>query len=119
MGLNKLSNELLRKMIAELKEEEFDLGITIDIKDGCMEVHPRNITTFKEMCALLFHLVGYIKLSEKKIWKKKNKKEAGENLNKIILQIVKSGLRVERNESLVLHTALLLKGISKDKYKHG
>lgn len=114
MNLNKLSNELLRKMIAELKEEEFDLGITIDIKDGCMKVEPRNITTFKEMLALLFHLVGYIKLSEKKMREKKDEKESEEQFKEIVLQIVKSGLRVESNESLVLHTALLLKGISKD-----
>lgn len=109
MDLNKLSNELLRKMIAELKEEEFDLGITIDIKDGCMKVEPRNITTFKEMLVLLFHLVGYIKLSEKKMREKKDKKENNKQFNETILQIVKSGLRVESNESLVLHTALLLK----------
>ena len=84
-----------------------------------MEVDPRNITNFKEMCALLFHLVGYIKLSEKKMWNKKDKKEKEEKFKEIILRIVKAGLRVESNESLVLHTALLLKGISKDKYKHG
>lgn len=119
MDLNKLTNELLRKIIAELKEEDFDLGVTIDIKDGCMKVEPRNITTFKDMLALLFHLVGYIKLSEQKIWKKKDKKENNKQFNETILQIVKAGLRVESNESLVLHTALLLKGISKDKHKHG
>ena len=91
MDLNKLSNELLRKMIAELKEEEFDLGITIDIKDGCMKVEPRNITTFKEMLALLFHLVGYIKLSEKKIWKKKIKKRREKILIKLYYKLLNRG----------------------------
>lgn len=109
MDLNKLSKELLRKIIAELKKEEFDLGITIDIKDGCMKVEPRNITNFKEMLVLLFHLVGYIKLSEKKMREKKDEKESGEQFKEIVLQIVESGLRVESNESLVLNTALLLK----------
>lgn len=106
MDSNKLTNELLRKTIAEFKKEKFDLGITIDIKDGCMKVEPRNITTLREMGALLFHLVGYIKLSEEKMCDKKEQKE---QLNEIILKIVKSGLRVKSNESLVLHTALLLK----------
>ena len=109
MNLNKLNKEPLKEIIAELKKEEFDLGITIDIKDGCMKVEPRNITNFKEMLVLLFHLVGYIKLSEKKMREKKDEKESEEQFKEIVLQIVKSGLRVESNESLVLHTALLLK----------
>lgn len=109
MDLNKLSKELLRKIIAELKKEEFDLGIAIDIKDGCMEVEPRNITEVKEILALLFHLVGYIKLSEKKAWNKRDKEEHEKRLMEIILRIVKAGLRVESRESLVLHTAILLK----------
>lgn len=84
MDLNKLNKESLKEIIAELKKEDFDLGITVDIKDGCMKVEPRNITTLREMGALLFHLVGYIKLSETKTCKKKDEKEE-EKLNKLIL----------------------------------
>lgn len=118
MNSNKLTKESLKEII-NLKKENFDLGIMIDIKDGCIEVEPRNITTLREMGALLFHLVGYIKLSEKKVREKKDKEGQEEKLMEVILRIVKAGLRVESNESLVLHTALLLKGISKDKHKHG
>lgn len=114
MDSNKLSNELLRKMIAELKEEEFDLGITIDIKDGCMKVEPKNITNFKEMLVLLFHLVGYIKLSEKKMREKKDEKESEEQFKEIVLNVVRAGLRTKSNESLVLNTAFLLIKTSKD-----
>ena len=103
----------LKEIIAELKEEDFDLGVTIDIKDGCMKVEPRNITTLREMGALLFHLVGYIKLSKTKTCKKKDEKEE-EKLNKLILNIVKTGLKTKSNESLVLNTAFLLRKTSKD-----
>lgn len=115
MDLNKLNKGSLRKIIAELKEEDFDLGITINIKDGCMEVEPRNITAFNEMCALLFYLIGYIKLSQKEMWKKKDEKEQKEKFNEIMLAIAKAGLRVESDEFHVLNTALLLKGTSKGK----
>lgn len=114
MDSNKLTNELLRKTIAEFKKEKFDLGITVDIKDGCMKVEPRNITDFRKMGALLFYLMGYIKLSQKETWEKKDGKWKGKKLNEIILNIVKTGLRTKSNESLTLNTALLLKGISKD-----
>ncbi|MGP1380887.1 MAG: hypothetical protein ACTTKR_01030 [Dialister pneumosintes] len=114
MNLNKLNKESLKEIIAELKEEEFDLGIAIDIKDGCMKVEPRNITNFKEMLVLLFHLVGYIKLSEKKMREKKDEKEREEKLNEIILNVVRVGLRTKSNESLVLNTAFLLIKTSKD-----
>lgn len=114
MNLNKLNKESLKEITAELKKEEFDLGITIDIKDGFMKVEPRNITTLRKMGALLFHLVGYIKLSEKKTLKKKDEKERGEKLNELILNVVREGLRVESDESLVLNTAFLLRKTSKD-----
>lgn len=114
MDSNKLTKKSLKEIIAELKKEEFDLGITIDIKDGYMKVEPRNITTLRKMGALLFHLVGYIKLSGKETWEKKDEKEKGENLNELILNVVESGLRVESNESLVLNTAFLLRKTSKD-----
>ena len=114
MDSNKLTKKSLKEIIAELKKEEFDLGITIDIKDGCMKVEPRNITDFRKMGALLFYLMGYIKLSQKETWEKKYEKWKGKKLNEIILNIVKAGLRTKSNESLILNTALLLKGISKD-----
>ena len=114
MNLNKLNKESLKEIITESKKEDFDLGITIDIKDGCMKVEPRNITTLREMGALLFHLVGYIKLSEKKTLKKKDKKERGEKLNEIILNVVRAGLKTKSNESLVLNTAFLLRKTSKN-----
>lgn len=104
----------LKEIIAELKKEDFDLGVTVDIKDGCMKVEPRNITNFKEMLVLLFHLVGYIKLSEKKMREKKDEKESEEQFKEIILNIVKTGLRTKSNESLTLNTALLLIKTSKD-----
>lgn len=112
MDSNKLTKKSLKEIIAELKKEEFDLGITIDIKDGYMKVEPRNITTLREMGALLFNLVGYIKLSGKETWEKKDGKEE-EKLNKLILNIVKTGLKTKSNESLVLNTAFLLRKTSK------
>lgn len=66
------------------------------------------------MGALLFHLVGYIKLSAKKTLKKKDEKERGENLNELILNVVRAGLKTKSNESLVLNTAFLLRKTSKD-----